>query len=327
MAIQVTFIGLGQVGASMGMALAEKKDKVLRVGHDKEFNVEREAQKRNAVDKTEHNLPRAVQDARLVVLSLPVSEVRDTLKFIAQDLQPGTVVLDTSPVKSEVANWAKELLPENCHYVGIVPAIGAEFLKEEGCGLDSAKAGLFSKSIFLISTLPGTPGEAVELASNFVTLLGATPMLADILESDGFVATAHLLPQLASVALLNATLDQPGWSDARKIASRAYVAATAGVVFDNSESLQAAAIHNRANITRALDVYIAALRGIRDDIENGNADSLKERLTSAQVGRDHWLNERASADWMGTQQDSIEYPSFTERLFGSLPGRRTNKKK
>ena len=109
MPIQITIIGLGQIGTSMGLALAAHKNSILRVGHDKKADLEREAQQKDAIDKAEHNLPTAVRDARIVVLAMPVSQVRETLEFIAPDLQENTVVLDTSPVKSNVAKWAKEL--------------------------------------------------------------------------------------------------------------------------------------------------------------------------------------------------------------------------
>ena len=55
------------------------------MGHDIEIGIERAAQKKGAVEKTEHNLPKAVKDARIVVLALPVHQVRETLEFIAQD--------------------------------------------------------------------------------------------------------------------------------------------------------------------------------------------------------------------------------------------------
>jgi len=239
----------------------------------------------------------------------------------------GTVVLDTAPVKAEVAKWAKDHLPEGSYYVGLVPAIGADFLQDEGTGPGSAKADLFSKSIFLVSAPPGTPGEAVELASNFVSLLGATPMLTDILESDGLVTSTHLLPQLTSAALLNATIDQPGWKDARKIASRAYSAATSGLDFDDLKSLQMTALQDRANVVRVLDTMIAALRGLRDDVESENAEGLKDRLEAAREGRENWLNERGSANWVEMQRDPAQYPSLNERLFGSLIGRRSKHSK
>lgn len=323
MPVQVTIIGLGQIGASFGLALAEKKDTIFRVGHDKDFKTEQQAYKMGALDKTEHNLPRAVQEARVVVLCLPVSEIRETLEFIAPDLMDGTVVLDTSPVKAEVAKWTKDHLPVGSYYVGLVPAIGAEFLRAEGSGLASASAGLFSQSIFLVSAPPGTPGEAVDLASSFVSMLGARPMLTDSLESDGLVTSALLLPQLASAALLNATVDQPGWKDARKIAGRAFTAATSGLDFDDLKSLQMLSLHDRPNVLRALDMLIASLNGLRQDVENGNEAGLEDRLEAARQGREKWLNERVLADWAEMQHTPAEYPNLNERLFGSLTARST----
>ncbi len=328
MPVQITIIGLGQVGASIGMALAQHKNTVFTVGHDIELAVERAAQKKGAVEKTEHNLPKAVKDARIVLLALPVHQVRETLEFIAPDLMDGTVVVDTSPVKSEVAKWAQELLPEGSYYVGLVPTVGPEFFRDTGTGLDSAKADLFSKSIFLVDAPPGAPGEAVELVSDLVKLIGATSMLTDIIESDGLMASAHLLPQLVSVALLNATVDQPGWKDGRKLAGRAYIAATSALMApDDPESLRMLALHNRDNVSRSLNTMIAALQALRDDIENGNDEGVKNRLQAAQAGRENWLNERTSANWIEMQREPANYPSTSERLFGGLTGRRTKNKK
>jgi prephenate dehydrogenase len=325
MAIQVTIIGLGQIGGSIGMSLSKHTDKLFRVGHDKEYGVEREAQKKGAVDKAEHNLPTAVRDARLVILALPITEIRETLGFIAQDLQDGTVILDTSPVKAEVAKWAKELLPAGCYYVGIVPALAAEFLGDKKSGLDSARADLFTNSIFLVSAPAGTPGEAVELASDFVHYLDATPMLTDLSESDGLMASAHILPQLVSAALLNATVDQPGWKDVRKMAGRPYIAGTSAVDFDKEEALKMLSLQNNANVIHALDSMIAALRGLREDIEQGNEKSLKNRLSAAREGHESWVDERTSANWVEMQRDPANYPSVTERLFGSVMGRKVKK--
>jgi len=328
MPVQITIIGLGQVGASIGMALAQHKDIVSTVGHDIELAVEHAALKKSAVEKTEHNLPKAVKDARIVLLALPVHQVRETLEFIAPDLMDGTVVIDTAPVKSEVAKWAQELLPDGCYYVGLVPTVGPEFLHETGTGLDSAKADLFSKSIFLVDAPPGAPGEAVELASNLVQLLGATAMLTDIVESDGLMASAHLLPQLVSAALLNATVDQPGWKDTRKLAGRAYIAATSALTAqDDPDSLRMLALHNRDNVSHSLNRMIAALQTLRDDIEKGNDEGVKNRLQAAQEGRTNWLDERTSANWVEMQREPADYPSTSERLFGGLIGRRTKNKK
>lgn len=321
MPVKITIIGLGQIGASMGLALAVHKDKVVTTGHDKEYSVEGRAKKLGAVDQTSHNLPNAVENADLVVLALPLTEIRDTFHYIAQDLRKDAVVVDTSPVKAQVAKWAQELLPESAHYVGIVPAIGAKYLAMTETGLDSARADLFSKGIFLLSAPPGTPGEAVKLVSDFVELLGSIAILTDFVESDGLMASTHLLPQLLSAALLNATIGQPGWNDLRKTAGRNYFTATSTLTdSDGAEALGMASVHDRENVVRALNAVITSLIDLRDDLE-GNEDAFRKRLDSARNGRVNWILERGKADWTKMPDDNFEKPSLMETLLGSKLGK------
>ncbi|WKZ36718.1 MAG: prephenate dehydrogenase [Anaerolineales bacterium] len=327
MPVQITIIGLGQIGASLGLALASHKDQVITTGHDKDFSIERLAQKNSVVDKTSHNLPGAVENANIVVLAIPVHQVRETLRYISQDLKRGTVVVDTTPIKTEVAKWAQEILPDGVHYVGLVPAIGPEYLHETGTGLDSARADLFSKSLFLLSAPRGTPSDALELISGLVGLTGGNVMITDFVESDGLMASAHLLPQLVSASLLNATIPQPGWQEVRKAASRTYFAATSALADqEDTEALHMLVLQNRGNVLQKLDAMITALLELRNDIEDANEQALKDRLEQAQDGRRTWLNERFAANWTGVKRAPIEKISIKERLFGTMFNKPDDKK-
>ncbi len=328
MPVQITIIGLGQIGASMGLALAAHKDAILRVGYDIKADLERDALQKDAIDKAEHNLPSAARDAKVVALAIHVSQVRETLELIAPDLKEGAVVLDTSPVKAGVAKWAKEFLPEGRHYVGLAPAINPLYLHDFQFGQTAARPDLFTNGLFLVDAPPGTPEEAMTTAVDFVRLLGALPLLADPTESDGLMSTTHLLPQLVAASLLNATVDQPGWQEARKVAGRAYATVTAGLAYqDEINSLRISSLQNRAGVVHALDVMIAALRGLRDDIEKEDDDSVAARLESALEGRQRWLSERVAADW--NRQDHSEVaamPTFSERFFGGMFVKKHNRK-
>jgi prephenate dehydrogenase len=212
--------------------------------------------------------------------------------------------------------------------VGLAPALNPAFLQELEIGLTAAKPDLFSKGLFLVTALGGTPEWAVTLAMDFVRLLGSDPLLADPMESDGFMSTVHILPQLVAASLLNATVDQPGWLDARKIAGRPYAVVTSGLAYhDEIDSLKMSVLQNRAGNVYALDVIIAALRGLRDDIENENDEGVAQRLKSALMGRERWIGERLSADWsnMGKTQ-MTEVPSLSERLLGGMFTKKTRGK-
>lgn len=319
MPVQITIIGLGQLGASIGMALGQHQNLLYRVGHDKNFDTAREAQKKGAVDDVKRNLPASVREAKIVLLSLPVNEIRPTLEAIALDLQEGTVVMDTAPVKGPVAEWAKELLPEGCYYVGLVPAINPAYLHSTELGLEAAAADMFDNGAMMLDTLPGTPEEAVRLATDLIQLLGAKPLFADRVETDGLMTKTHIVPQLAAAALLNALVDQPGWNDARKLAGRPFAALTSALVYqDEFHSLGEAALLNRENVTRVLDMLIGSLQGLRNDIANENREQLLERLELAVEGRNRWLIERIQADWLaGERPDMSELPTLWERMMGS----------
>lgn len=323
MTVQITIIGLGQTGASMGLALAPHNEKIVTVGHDKDFNTERLAKSRGAVEKTNHNLPSSVQNSDLVLLAIPVYDIRETFEHIAGDLKEGAVVADMTPVKTEVSKWAKEILPAHCHYVGLVPAVGPDYLHRMESGLDSARADLFARSTFLLSAAPGTPGEALKLVSDFVNLLGAAAVITDFVESDGLITSAHLLPQLTSAALLSASVDQPGWLEVRKIAARAYYSATSGFSEnDDADALSMLSLHNRENVIRALDRMIHTLAEIRQEIEEGDEEAFADRLEAARMGRSKWLGERIRGDWSEMDTEPMEHVSMMERLFGSSPKKR-----
>lgn len=320
MAVNITIIGLGQIGASIGLALSAHKDMLQVTGHDKKRELEQAALQKGVAHKMEHNLPSAVQNAKLVVLSIPVSQVRETLEIIAPDLAKGTVILDTSPIKAGVQQWASQILPGECYYVGLAPALNAECIHSFEVGLSAAREDLFSRAIFLVDASHNVPEEAVILAMDFVRLLGAEPILADLLESDGLMTKVHLLPQLAAAALLNSTIDQPGWRDARRLAGRPYAIATAGITDqDDLDSLKSSIAYDRTGITHALNLLIASLSSLRDDIQQQNDEGVATQLDAAFQSRKRWMGERLSADWENTGKKNIsEIPPLSERLFGGF---------
>lgn len=329
MSVQITIIGLGQVGSSIGLALAEQKS-IKRVGHDKDYQTARAAHKAGAVDETNINLPSSVRNANVVLLCLPLSEIRETLEFIAPDLQEGTVIFDTAPAKATVAAWVNELVPQGRHYIGLTPAAGAGYLHGIDLGVESARVDLFKNGLFLVSAPHGTPGEAVKLATDLIDLLGAHALFTDTVEADGLLASTHVLPQLAAAALLDATVDQPGWLEARKVAARPYATVTAGLAYhDEAESLGEAALGNRENVLRVLDAYMSSLQKLREGIENGDNRSVVEFLEDAVKARDRWLQERFKADWQNFEQGKAD-SSFGERLnhmfFGKLMERNKKRK-
>jgi prephenate dehydrogenase len=298
MTLQVTIIGLGQIGGSIGLALGSRQDLLRRVGHDLDVNIARRAEKMGAVDRIEGNLPNAVRNSEIIILSMPVSQIKETLEIISQDMKEGAVVMDTSPLKEVVGKWAGEILPAERHYVGLAPAINPIYLDVPEVGLDAARADLFSNAVIAIAAPTGTHSDAIKLAADLTRLLGATPLFADPAEIDGLMAVAHLLPELLAAALVNVTIDQPGWREARKFAGRAFAEATGPLAhLGDVQHLKDTVLLNQNNIVRVLDGAISVLQLIRNDIQQQNQSALGEKLDRAIDGRERWWLERNRGEY------------------------------
>jgi len=320
MTTNITIIGLGQIGASIGLTFADKKTDVRRVGHDKNPETAKLAQKQGAVDEINYNLPASVKDAAVVILCLPLDQIHPTLEIIAQDLKEGAVVMDVSPAKRSLANWVKDILPANRYYVGITPAINPAYLHEFESGIDAAHADLFNGATLLLDTPLNMPEQAVNLASNLTQALGAKTMFSDSAEADGIMASVHLLPQLAAAALLNSTLGQPGWQETRKIASKPYAFATAAL--SDADALREAVLSDKENTLRVLDTFIASLTDLREAIADNDADSLGKWLKSAHTGRQNWWNGRIRGEWKDSNNIKLEMPTFSSQMKQTLLGDR-----
>jgi prephenate dehydrogenase len=145
----------------------------------------------------------------------------------------------------------------------------------------------------------------------------------DITEADGVFSAVHTLPELAAAALLDTTVDKPGWQEARKLAGRPFATVTSGVVNqDNAASLVQSALENRENMVRLLNAYITSLINLRDDIDASNREAITERLENALKGRGRWLNGRITGEWLKGEKEHFNAPSFGERMSQMFLGSR-----
>jgi len=328
MTLHLTIIGLGQIGASIGLALAQHADKIKITGSDIDSQIMNQAKKLGAVERTTPNLGMAIRNADIIILALPSDQVQGIMEAISPELKEGVVLMDTSPVKVKIAGFAQEILPENCTYVGFTPALNPRYLHNECYGIAAAKADLFQGGIFCIATPPKTNPRALKFATDLSQLMGADPLFVDLYEIDGLMASTHVLPQLMSIAMLNATQDQPGWGEARKVAGRAFAEVSGPAAhLDDSKALATAARLNQENVMRTLDDAIAALMQIRDDIAQESPESLEAYINHARDGANQWRQERGRGNWLVEELPRTDLIPRSSDIMGSLLGLGFGRKK
>lgn len=318
---QITVVGLDQIGTSIGLALAEYKDNIRRIGHDPDLKRMQQAEKVGAFDKTFSNLNVAVRDADIVILAIPTDLIKDALSIAASELKPDTLLINTSLVRSGVNDWIKQSLPKECHYISILPLIHADRLEDLNDDVHAPRADLFASSEIVIASDYNSSQKAVQMASDLVELLKASPFYADPAEADGIVAQAEQLPKLAAAALIHTLIDQPGWKDCRHFTSRAfYRSASVSHLWDEQEYFGISALLNKENVSRSLGYMIDSLQNIRDMVDNGKENDLKNYLKDARQGYESWIEQRKTGDWDAVKKEKPQISTnIFERLFGVSP--------
>ena len=325
MTVNLTIVGLHQIGASIGMALEIHKDKLSRTGIDADPTLGPNLLKKKAIDHIAHNLQSSVEDADIVILALPADQVEETLKQIAESLKPGAVVIDTSPNRQKAIEWAKAVLPEARHFVSMTPVINPTYLDVPKEIASEPHSDLFKEGAMVITSATDTHSDAIKLAGDLARLLETHAYFSEPVEADSVDASVNLLPKLVAVALVNTTTSQPGWRDSERLAGMAYLKATfAAELLDEKTELGKTALMNNEHTARLLNEMIANLEELSDAIQAQDAATLQTLLETARARREVWLSHRLNVDWGN-------YPKATtltaaENIAGLFGGRPKKKK-
>jgi len=300
----------------MGLALRQAEVASAVIGHDRERQVSNEAKRVGAVDQVHWNLITACEDSDLVILATPVGAIEETLKALAPHLRPGCVVIDTASVKRPVLTWAAEVLPREVHFIGSNPVLSAPF--EGQRGLEAARADLFQKGLFCLVPSPTADSDAVKLATDLVSILGASPLFMDAAEHDGLLAAMDQLPVILALTLMDMAIQQPAWRELRKVGGATFEAGTQ-LVTPNSAAHSDLYLLNRDNIVRWIDQLTAALDSMRQTLDENQAEALAGRFQQAIQERQKWLAERTAGQWHdGPQTEVPPRIGLFDTMFGTF---------
>src|SRR5712691_3494992 len=123
---RVAIVGLGLIGASIGLALRKAQAAQEVTGYDIGRGVSDHARRIGAIDQPFSALADAVRGAELIILATPVGAMRSLLQNMATMASPGAVVTDVASTKTQLISWAEEFLPSTISFVGGHPIAGKE---------------------------------------------------------------------------------------------------------------------------------------------------------------------------------------------------------
>jgi prephenate dehydrogenase len=262
---QVTIIGTGLIGGSLGLALKKRHLAARIVGCDRAPVLER-AQDCGAIDTGSIQPADAVRGSDLIVLATPVMPILDLIERLGPALPSSTLVTDVGSTKVEIVQRAAKAFGRSA---GRRFLAGHPMAGREHAGVEFANADLFEGAAWLFTPLPGqdvyarTCGEFIHC----VEKMGARVAVLDPADHDRFCAWISQLPQMISTALAAALVDEFG-PDAPvlDIGGRALREMTriSGSPYSMWRDI---AITNRGNIADAMQKLEQRLAHIRENLD------------------------------------------------------------
>ena len=321
MTVRIFFDGLGMIGASIAMALGKEKNTFERIAFDVMNERPRELKKQGAIDQVSNNGIQAAAKADIVVIDIPVDLLEEHYEYLGEVVKPNTTILDTTPVPMKVAQLAKKFIPENVAVVSFVPGMSAEHFFDHTFNHQAAHDTMFAQSSIAISSPSSSHADGESVASGLCNLLGATPMYMDAVEVQVALAKTRILPRLLSAALMQAFVDEPGWEEARVLASADFAKLSFPVMAIFEEKFPGLDAKLSDEITlRVVDEFMASLQQLRVQLAAKKAADFHESMKKAIEKRTLWYVQRQSNNFRGEpdQRLSTMGDSFHQMFLGGI---------
>jgi len=262
---QITIVGTGLIGGSLGLALKKRKLVGRIVGCDRPTVLER-AQDKGAIDAGVANPAEAIRGSSVVVLATPVIAILDLIERLGPALPTKTLLTDVGSTKAEIVARAQKSMGKSArqHFLAGHPMAG-----KEQAGVEAADADLFQGAAWFVTPLPGQDvyngpcGEFLE----WVERLGARIANLPAEEHDQLCAWISHLPQMISTALAASLVDEFGGAPLLDAGGRALREMTR--ISSSPYSMwRDIAITNKKNIADALHKLEQRLAHIRENLDS-----------------------------------------------------------
>jgi len=275
----VTIVGVGLIGASLGLALKQAGvvKTVLGVGRS-QANLD-QALKMGAIDGVV-DLVEAAKKSDVIVLCVPVAQMRAAFEVIEPHLEAKTLMTDAGSTKGDVILAAKEVLGKKaCQFVPAHPiAGGAQH------GAAAAQVDLFQGKQTIICPLQENSPQDIALITGCWESAGAIVKKIGSVQHDAIYAAVSHLPHLLSYALMASVVNSEDVDQKLGHIGASFKDFTR-IAASSPEMWRDICLGNRTAILKELDQYLLIVNHMRKLIAENDGTGLEKLFNKASKAR------------------------------------------
>ena len=281
---QMTIVGAGLIGGSLGMICKQQGLVGTVVGTGRRVENLKKAAALKAIDRYSTDLAEAAAGSDLLVLATPVDTFEAALKTCAPRLADGAVITDVGSVKGPLVSRMEALAPAGARVVGAHPIAG-----REKAGVDAASLELYRGALCILTPTPKTDAAALTLIRRLWEATGALVQEMEPDLHDRVLGAISHLPHMAAFALVNAVASiqetQTPGLDLQLYSGGGYKDTTR-IAASSPEMWRDICLWNRDNLVSQLDIYQTRLERLKALIKAGDGDGLAREFSLAKAMRE-----------------------------------------
>ena len=268
---QVTIMGPGLLGASLGMAFRSHRlvGKIVVWARKKETLLQCEG--KDWCDRTAYDLEKALDGSNLIVICTPVESILSLLPKIIRLTNKNVIITDVGSVKGIICKTAEIYADiESGRFIGSHPMAGSE-----KSGMKYADADLFQGKTCIVTPLPNSEKEKIAALVEFWEKIGMKVFMESYSKHDEIVAYISHLPHVLASSLGAFLSDFP--MDWKKMSGQG-LKDTTRIAEGDSELWCQIIKMNQSSLNESLGLWINTIQDFKRHLENGNWEMVKEFL-------------------------------------------------
>ncbi|EAR23390.1 prephenate dehydrogenase [Nitrococcus mobilis] len=277
-------IGVGLIGGSLALALRRAGIVGEIVGCGRNQSNLRRAVELGVVDCYQTNPASAVTGADMIVLGVPLGNVRPVLTTIRDALDSATIITDVGSAKRCVIEDIEAVFGDiPARFVPGHPVAGTE-----KSGVEAAFADLFQKRRTILTPLAQTDPQAVSAVAALWEAVGAEVISMSADHHDRMLAATSHLPHLLAFGLVDTLARWGGDEDIFQYAAGGFRDFTR-IASSDPVMWRDICIANRAALLEALEHYREDLGVLTELVRCLDGQALERVFRNAKAVRDRYL--------------------------------------
>lgn len=194
---KVAFIGMGLINSSLARDLKSSGFYKISSAYSRRESTLKKVRNLNLVDQVENDCRKAVENADLIIIGIPVAAYDNIIKKIASYIKPEAILTDVGSVKREVIDRVEKIIRKKVSFIPGHPIAGTE-----NSGPESGFTGLFKNGWCILTPSNASNKNDINIVKNMWHLVGMKVDIMDPKHHDMILAITSHIPHIIAYSIV-----------------------------------------------------------------------------------------------------------------------------